>query len=286
MEIIASIAEMQQTSEKIRTAGKSIGFVPTMGCLHKGHMSLVEKSVATCDFTVVSIFINPAQFGENEDLDTYPVDLEKDKRQLESAGVDALFLPTRKAMYPKGYRSFVNVEGITDHLCGKSRPGFFRGVATVVLKLLNIVRPHKAFFGEKDWQQLAVVETMVRDFNLDVAIERLPILREANGLAMSSRNLYLTETEMPSALSLSQALDLAKNKVQNGERSASRIREEIRGFIGKQKGAEIDYVSVCDPENFVEQEEINTTSLIALAARVGKTRLIDNCLVRRAACKE
>lgn len=286
MEIIASISEMQQTSEKIRTTGKSVGFVPTMGCLHAGHMSLVEKSVAICDFTVVSIFINPAQFGENEDLDTYPVDLEKDKRQLESAGVDALFLPTRKTMYPAGFRSFINVEGITDHLCGKSRPGFFRGVATVVLKLLNIVRPHKAFFGEKDWQQLAVVETLVRDFNLDVSIERLPILREANGLAMSSRNLYLTEEEIPSALSLSKALDLAKGKVQNGERSASRIRKEIRSFIEKRKGAEIDYISVCDPENFVEQEEINSTSLIALAVRVGKTRLIDNCLVRRAACKE
>lgn len=286
MKIIASIPEMQQTSEKIRAAGKSVGLVPTMGCLHKGHLSLVEKSVAKCDFTVASIFINPTQFGENEDLDTYPVDLENDKRQLESAGVDALFLPTRLAMYPAGYRSFVNVEGITDHLCGKSRPGFFRGVATVVLKLFNIVKPHKAFFGEKDWQQLAVVEALARDFNLDVAIERLPILREANGLAMSSRNLYLTEAEIPSALCLSQALDLARQKVQNGENSADRIREEIRGFISKQNGAEIDYISVCDPENFVEQEKINTTSLIALAVRVGKTRLIDNCLVRRAVCKE
>jgi len=286
MEIISSLSDMKKKSDEVRSSKKTLGFVPTMGCLHRGHMSLVEASVAACDFTVASIFLNPAQFGQNEDLDTYPGDLEKDKQLLESAAVDALFLPTRESMYPHGYKSFVTVEEITGRLCGKSRPGFFRGVATVVLKLFNIVRPHRAFFGEKDWQQLTVVETMVRDFNLDISIERLPIVREPSGLAMSSRNLYLSEEEVSPALSLSRALNMAKDRVQKGECSTGNIRREIRDLIENEKGIQIDYISICDPENFMEQEEISKTSLIALAVRVGRTRLIDNCIVRRAECRE
>lgn len=277
---------MKQRSGEVRAAGKSIGLVPTMGRLHAGHMSLVQKSLSTCDFTVVSIFINPLQFGPHEDLDTYPVDLAGDQGQLRSSGVDVLFLPGRETLYPPGYQTYVEVEEITRHLCGRSRPGFFKGVATVVLKLFNIVRPHTAFFGEKDWQQLAVVETLVRDLNLDVRIGRLPLVREEDGLALSSRNLYLSKKERPSALILSRALRTAKQRVREGENSARKIREEIREMIENHNGADVDYISVCDPESFVEQDEIQEKSLIALAVRIGKTRLIDNCIVRRPECSE
>jgi pantoate--beta-alanine ligase len=286
MEIFKSITGMQQWSDEIRESHKTIGFVPTMGCLHEGHMSLIRESVSSCDFTVASIFINPTQFGENEDLDQYPVNLEVDQQQLESAGVNVLFLPSRSAMYPKGYKTFVTVEQITDHLCGKSRPGLFRGVATVVLKLFNIVRPHAAFFGNKDWQQATVIETLVRDLNLDVSIKRLPIVRESQGLAKSSRNLYLSAEETTPALSLSRALNAARQRVLNGESSAQKIRQEIREQIERYDKTEIDYISVCDPESFVEQEEIKINSLIALAVRIGKTRLIDNCIVGRVKCSE
>jgi pantoate--beta-alanine ligase len=276
---------MQQWSDRIRKSHKTIGLVPTMGSLHEGHMSLVQQSVATCDFTVVSIFINPTQFGENEDLDSYPQDLEGDRRQLESAGVDVLFLPSQREMYPKGYKTFVSVEGITGHLCGKSRPRLFQGVATVVLKLFNIVRPHTGFFGDKDWQQATVVETLLRDLNVDATIERLPIVRESGGLAKSSRNLYLSNGEKAPALSLSHALERAKQRVQNGESSAEKIRQEIRQEIEKNKEAKVDYISVCDPESFIEHDEIKDQSLIALAVHIGKTRLIDNCIVRRVKCR-
>lgn len=281
MEIIKTIAEMKQWSDRARESHKTIGLVPTMGSLHEGHMSLVQKSVSTCDFTVVSIFINPTQFGKNEDLDQYPQNLAGDQRLLESADVDVLFLPSRRDMYPEGYKTFVTVEGITDHLCGKSRPDLFRGVATVVLKLFNIVRPHTGFFGEKDWQQATVVETLLRDLNMDSSIERLPILRETDGLAKSSRNLYLSEDEMVPALSLSRALEKARQQVQNGELSADIIKQKIRQMIESNKQAQIDYISICDPNSFVEHAEIKDKSLIALAVRIGKTRLIDNCLVRR-----
>ncbi len=286
MEIINTIPEMKLWSDRARESHKTIGLVPTMGSLHEGHMSLVRQSVATCDFTVVSIFINPTQFGKNEDLDKYPKDLESDTNLLESAGVDVVFAPSSAEMYPEGYKTFVTVEGITDHLCGKSRPGFFRGVATVVLKLLTIVRPHTGFFGDKDWQQATVVETLLRDLNVDTTIERLPLLREPSGLAKSSRNFYLSREEMAPALSLSRALDAARQRVQNGEHSADRIKQEIRQTIEANKQARIDYISVCDPENFVELDEIKDKSLIALAVHIGKTRLIDNCLVRRVECKE
>lgn len=286
MEIIESIPEMKRWSERARESHKTIGLVPTMGSLHVGHMSLVQKSVSTCDVTVASIFINPAQFGENEDLDTYPRNIADDRQQLESAGVDVLFLPSRQDMYPEGYKTFVAVEGITRHLCGKSRPGFFRGIATVVLKLFNIVRPHTGFFGDKDWQQATVVETLLRDLNLDATIERLPILRETDGLAKSSRNLYLSKDERTPARSLSEALELARQQIQNGQFSAEIIRQEIRQTIEKNNSAQIDYISICDPESFIEQDEIQDKSLIALAVHIGKTRLIDNCIVRREKCRE
>lgn len=286
MQIIETIPEMKQWSDRIRESHKTIGFVPTMGSLHAGHMSLVQKSLSTCGVTVVSIFVNPTQFGENEDLDQYPKDFEGDRRQLESAGVDVLFLPSQADMYPEGYKTFVSVDDITLHLCGKSRPGFFRGVATVVIKLFNIVRPHTGFFGDKDWQQATVVETLLRDLNIDATIERLPTLREGDGLAKSSRNLYLSKNERTPALSLSRALSLARQQVHNGQFSAEIIRREIRHMIEENKEARVDYISICDPESFIEQEEIKDKSLIALAVHIGKTRLIDNCIVRREKCRE
>ncbi|MEE2986777.1 MAG: pantoate--beta-alanine ligase [Nitrospinota bacterium] len=281
METINTIEEIKKWSANTRAGGKSIGFVPTMGYLHEGHLSLVRKSLASCDRTVVSIFINPAQFRENEDLDIYPVDLEGDQNKLESDGVDVLFFPDREMMYPPGYKTHIEVEEIVDHLCGKSRPVFFRGVATVVLKLFNITRPDKAFFGEKDWQQLTVVETLVRDLNLDVDIVGLPIIRETDQLAMSSRNKYLSQEERRSARSLSRALEAAREKVRHGEHSAEKIRSEIRNRIENEKGTKVDYISICDPQTFVEKNEIGENTLIALAVHIGKARLIDNCIIER-----
>lgn len=281
MEIINTIEDMKQLSRIIRAGGKTIGLAPTMGCLHEGHLSLVRKSLTTCDFTVVSIFINPAQFGENEDLDTYPKDFEGDLRKLEQLGVQAVFLPSREELYPPDYKTYVHVEEITIHLCGKTRPAYFRGMGTIVLKLFMIVQPHTAFFGQKDWQQLVVVETMVRDLNLDVSIVSLPIVRETDGLAMSSRNLYLSQEDRKSALALSRALETAKTLVQKGESSGDKIRSEMRSIITQHPHTNIDYASVYDPQNFVEQDTINGRVLIALAVRVGTTRLIDNCIVEK-----
>jgi len=281
MKIIHSIDEMREQSRQARDAGKVVGFVPTMGCLHAGHLSLVRQSLAVCDFTVAGIFINPTQFGENEDLATYPVDRENDRQALDSLVVDALFLPSREQIYPNGYQTFVSVEEISIRLCGKSRPNFFRGVATVVLKLFNIVQPHIAFFGEKDRQQLRVIQAMVRDLNVPVSVVGLPIIREADGLAMSSRNLYLSPEQRPSALALHKALETAVGLVKSGETSANKIKQTMRQIIDQEKHTEIDYIAVCDTKTFVDKEQIDDEALIALAVRVGKARLIDNCIVER-----
>jgi pantoate--beta-alanine ligase len=279
MQIITTINEMKAWSAKARGESKTLGFVPTMGYLHKGHMSLVHKSLTECDVTIVSSYVNPAQFGPSEDLDTYPSAPEKDRDLLLTAGVDILFRPTAGEIYPKGYKTYVSVEGITAKLCGISRPDFFRGVTTVVLKLFNIVAPDKAYFGEKDWQQLAVIETMVRDLNMDVEIRRMPLLRENDGLAMSSRNRYLDSSERNSALLLSRALKMAQEKTKNGERSANKIRDEIRQIINESPQAKIDYITLCDPENFEEVTDLNGKTLAALAIKVGSARLIDNCIL-------
>ena len=252
-----------------------------MGCLHEGHLSLIKASIAECDFTVVSIFVNPTQFGPNEDFGSYPRVIDSDKRILQSTGVDVLFHPERKDLYPDKFQTFVEVEDKTKYLCGKNRSGFFRGVTTIVLKLFNIVNPHIAFFGEKDWQQLEVVRTMVRDLNLEVTIIGKPIVRENDGLAMSSRNRYLSVEERTTALSLSQALESAQTHIIQGELSAEIICTEIRQMIEKRNKIEIDYISVCDPESFTEQKKINSGTLIAIAVRVGKARLIDNVIIVR-----
>lgn len=282
MNIINTVAAMKEWS---RQARGSIGFVPTMGCLHEGHLNLVRKSKSACDHTVVSIFVNPAQFAPTEDLRSYPVDLQGDREKLEALGISALFLPQNNEIYPDGYKTYVNVEEITSQLCGKSRPTHFKGVATVVLKLFNIVRPQVAFFGEKDWQQLTVIKTMARDLDLDVTIQGVPTSREADGLARSSRNIYLSEAERKSALCLSQSLETARTLIREGESSAAKVRDRIKEIIEKQNHTAIDYIAVCDPRSFVEQEEIGRETLLALAVWVGKARLIDNCLIERDQCK-
>lgn len=259
--------------------GASVGFVPTMGYLHEGHMRLVKQSLSTCDHTVVSIFVNPIQFGPNEDLAIYPHDLEGDIEKLESAGVDVLFQPHRETIYPEGFKTYVQVDGITDHLCGKSRPALFKGVATVVLKLFNIVRPRHVFFGEKDWQQLAVIETMVRDLNLDISVHRVPLVREPDGLAMSSRNRYLSTEDRQKALSLSRSLEDAKEKIRLGTTATNQLKQNIKNRITAESGMQIDYISICDPVSLQEREEVKGRTLIALAVKIGSTRLIDNCIV-------
>ena len=281
MIIINTIEKMREWSGKQRQQARIIGLVPTMGRLHTGHMSLVKKSLETCDTTVASVFVNPLQFGKNEDLDSYPVDLDSDEELLSAAGVDVMFIPTKSALCPKGFKTFVQVEEITDYLCGKSRPDLFRGVATIVLKLFHIVKPQYAFFGEKDWQQLAVIETMVTDLNLDLEIVRGPLVRESNGLAMSSRNHYLTELDRQAAQSMSVALKEAREQIKSGEHSVEKIQAGIRRNIEKNSNTRIDYISLCDPVSFQECEAIGNFTLIALAVHVGKARLIDNCLVRR-----
>ncbi|MGP0567126.1 MULTISPECIES: pantoate--beta-alanine ligase [unclassified Nitrospina] len=286
MEILRTIADMKAWSQRARSAGRSLGLVPTMGALHEGHLSLVQRSLADSDLTVVSIFVNPKQFGPGEDLDTYPANWEADRDLLEPLGVDAVFLPMRDLMYPKGFQTTVTVEGITDHLCGKSRPGFFQGVTTVVLKLFHIVQPDTAYFGEKDRQQLHVIRRMVKDLDLDTEIVGCPIVREADGLAKSSRNQYLSAAQRDTALSLNRALQMARERVEAGETDVALLRREIESVFAPYPDARIDYVSVCDADTFEELEVIHDKALVALAVFVGKARLIDNCLIERVPCKE
>lgn len=275
--VVSTIDEIKKITAAFR--GGTLGLVPTMGYLHDGHMNLVKQSLNKCDHTVVSIFINPRQFSPNEDLDIYPKNLSRDIEKLESIGVDVLFYPNRDTIYPEGFKTNVQVDGITQHLCGKSRPELFKGVATVVLKLFNIVRPQHAFFGEKDWQQLAVIETMTRDLNLDVHIHRVPLIREPDGLAMSSRNSNLSPEERKKALSLSRALNDSKEKVNRGITSSKQLRQNIKSIITAESGTQIDYISICDPISLEEKEEVKGRTLIALAVKIGPARLIDNCII-------
>jgi len=281
MKVLKTLDDMKAWSRKVRQDGQTLGLVPTMGYLHAGHLSLARKSMSVCDRTVVSIFVNPTQFGPNEDLDTYPRNLEADRKELEQLGVDALFLPTGEDMYPEGFQTYVHVEEITNKLCGNSRRELFRGVTTIVLKLFNIVQPHSAFFGEKDRQQLEVIRKMVIDLNLDIEVVGLPIIREPDGLAMSSRNKYLGKAERKTALSLHEALQKAQQWVAQGESSVDTLRSRMRTIIEREGQAQVDYISVCDPKRFEELEEIQGKAMIALAVHVGKARLIDNCLIER-----
>ena len=275
--VVSTIDEIKKLTDSFR--GSTIGLVPTMGYLHNGHMNLVKQSLNKCDHTVVSIFINPRQFSPGEDLDIYPNDLSGDIEKLESIGVDVLFSPNRDTIYPEGFKTNIQVDGITQHLCGKSRPDLFKGVATVVLKLFNIVRPQHAFFGEKDWQQLAVIETMTRDLNIDVHIHRVPLIREPDGLAMSSRNSNLSPEERKKALSLSRSLNDSKEKVNKGITSSKLLRQNIKSIITAESGTQIDYISICDPISLEEKQEVKGRTLIALAVKIGPARLIDNCII-------
>jgi pantoate--beta-alanine ligase len=279
MEIITDINQMQKRAEALRNSGKTIAFVPTMGCLHDGHLALMRAGRELGDVLVVSIFVNPAQFGPKEDFGSYPRDLERDSALCRQVGVDIIFHPAAEAIYPRGFQTHIEVENLSRGLCGDFRPGHFRGVATVVAKLFNIVKPHAAVFGEKDCQQLAVIRRMTADLNLDVQIVGYPTVRETDGLAMSSRNTFLSAAERQSALSLSRSLEQAQQMVREGERAPGRIEQAVRETISREPATEIEYVRVCHPESLSELKWVEDSTLLALAVRVGKTRLIDNRII-------
>ena len=276
MRIVESIKEVRATVKEWKAKGLKVGFVPTMGYLHEGHESLIKKASEENDRVVVSIFVNPIQFGPKEDLSTYPRDLERDSKVCESAGADIIFHPENEEMYFKDFSTFVDMNGLTDGLCGKSRPTHFRGVCTVVTKLFNIVAPDRAYFGEKDAQQLAVIKRMVRDLNIDVEIIGCPIVREKDGLAKSSRNTYLSVEERNAATILNKSLTLAKEKIQAGERDSEVIIKIIQEIINSEKLAKIDYIEVVDSLSMEKVERIEKSVLVAIAVFIGKTRLIDN----------
>lgn len=280
MKIVRNVKEMSSLVRAIKKGGRSIGFVPTMGYLHEGHLSLVNAARRDADVVVMSVFVNPAQFGPEEDFGRYPRDFKRDRRMSREAGVDILFCPSAGQMYPPGYATYVNVERITYGLCGVSRPGHFRGVATVVAKLFGIVKPDIAYFGQKDAQQAAVIRRMVRDLNIDVEIRTMPIVREKDGLAMSSRNRYLSGHERTRALAIYRALKKAGAMVAAGEKDARRIVREMKRVISPDRSFMIEYISIVDPDELTYLRRISGKALIALAARVGKTRLIDNIIVR------
>ncbi|WP_456395657.1 pantoate--beta-alanine ligase [Desulfurobacterium sp.] len=280
MRKIRTVKEMKGLAEAFKRTGKTVGFVPTMGYLHEGHLSLVKKARRENDIVVMSIFVNPTQFGPNEDFEKYPRDEERDSKLAEKEGVDILFLPSVEELYSKPYRTYVEVEEITDALCGAKRPGHFRGVTTIVTKLFNIVKPDRAYFGKKDFQQYKVIEQMVKDLNMDVEIIGCPTVRENDGLAMSSRNVYLSPEERKSALSLYNSLKLAKKLIENGEKKASTIKKEMERFILSHSNVKkIDYIEIVDQDSFKEVELVKKGNLIALAVFVGNTRLIDNWVV-------
>jgi len=280
MRMIKYIREMKEAALALRLSGKSIGFVPTMGYFHEGHLSLMRAARPENDVVVVSLFVNPTQFGPDEDLERYPQDMNRDVEQALGADVDILFVPENKEIYPEGFCTAINVQGLSERLCGESRPGHFQGVATIVNKLFHLVLPHRAYFGLKDFQQTVVVRRMVADLNLDLEIVTLPTVREEDGLAMSSRNSYLSTEERSAAVCLKESLDQALRQIEEGEPSADRVRGSIRERIGREKLARIDYVSVSAPHTLTELSQIEGEVLVALAVYFGKTRLIDNLLIQ------
>ncbi len=279
MKIVTTISEMQSLAESLRREGKRIGFVPTMGFLHEGHVSLMRTARAESDVAVVSIFVNPTQFGPNEDLDRYPRDAEGDRRKCESAGVDILFLPQANEMYPEKPSVFVTVEGVSDILEGAIRPGHFRGVATVVAKLFNIVKPQKAYFGQKDYQQCAVIRRMVAGLNLPVHVSVLPTIREADGLAMSSRNSYLSPDERRTASVLFRALTAARDLFLAGAREPEKLKNKMRAVLQTEPGVSCDYAEAVHPETLEQVSDAAAGTVLLLAVRVGRTRLIDNMIL-------
>lgn len=280
MRIIESIAEMQQAAEGWRCDGKRIGLVPTMGYLHEGHLELMRSLRPQCDVLVISIFVNPAQFAPNEDFERYPRDLERDIRLASAVGVDIGFMPQVAEVYPEGYQTYVTVTEVAAPLCGRSRPIFFRGVATVVAKLFHMVKPHVAVFGEKDFQQLVTVRRMVQDLNMEIEIIGYPTVREADGLAMSSRNAYLTPEQRPKAVRLNQSLRRAQALVQGGEQAGEAILNKVREVLDEDNDVRIDYAELCDPATLQPVTRVEGPTLLALAVHVGVARLIDNAILK------
>ncbi len=276
MQVINTIAEMRKLRRQL---SEPVGFVPTMGYFHEGHLSLVRQARKENPTVVVSIFVNPTQFGPGEDFQDYPRDLNRDLELLEREKVDIVFVPSEEEMYPRGFNSWVDVEKVTERLEGASRPGHFRGVATVCAKLFNIIQPTRAYFGQKDAQQAVVIKKMVADLNMNLEIVVVPTVRESNGLAMSSRNTYLNPEERQAATVLFKALSLARELWQGGEKDADKIRHQMTSLIQKEPLAKIDYVSIADANTLEELQKIDRPAIVFLAVRIGKTRLIDNVIL-------
>jgi len=281
MRLVKTIKEMQSLSEELRKE-KRIGLVPTMGYLHEGHLSLVKMARGLTDVVVVSIFVNPAQFGPKEDFSKYPRDLQRDMKLLEKEHTDIVFFPEDKDMYTEGYSTYIQVKGLEDYLCGKTRAGHFVGVATVVAKLLNIVNPHLAVFGQKDYQQIRVIQRMVKDLNMDIEIIPHPTLREKDGLAMSSRNTYLSPTERERALLIYRAIKKVEEIFKEGQRGAPVLKEKVKRVLSSKNGIEIEYISICNTDTLEEVDQIKDKALLAIACRIGRTRLIDNTILMEA----
>lgn len=279
MRLFKTIEEIRSFINSQRSEGKTIGLVPTMGYLHQGHLSLVHEATRRCDVVVVSIFVNPSQFGPNEDFQSYPRDLQRDAGLVAEAGVDAIFAPEITEMYPAGFSSYVEVTGLTEVLCGASRPGHFRGVTTVVTKLFNIVKPNMAFFGQKDFQQVMVIKRMIADLNMEVQVVEVPIMRESDGLAMSSRNVYLSQEGRAAALVLSRSLGIAKERVAAGIRDINIIKEAVIKEITSEPLANIDYVEILSIPDLKQTDTLEGKVLLALAVRFESTRLIDNIVL-------
>lgn len=276
MRIVHTIAETREFVRRAKAEGETIGLVPTMGYFHEGHLSLMRQARQHNDVVVVSLFVNPAQFGPDEDVRDYPRDLERDARIAADVGVDLMFNPSVEEMYPEGCASYVAVERLTAGLCGASRPGHFRGVSTIVMKLFSIIPADRAYFGQKDYQQLKIIERMVRDLNVPIEIVPVPTVREPDGLAMSSRNSYLSSEERQAALVLRKALDLGQKLLSSGLSNGDRLREQVERFINREPLVRIEYVAVVDPETLEPVGEIRRCAVLALAMCVGRARLIDN----------
>lgn len=279
MKVVKTIAEVREQVKAWKAEGLRVGLVPTMGFLHEGHQSLIIKAVEENDRVVVSDFVNPTQFGPKEDLASYPRDIERDAKLCEEAGADLIFHPEPAEMYAPDYCTFVDMDGLTKGLCGKTRPTHFRGVCSVVAKLFNIVAPDSAYFGQKDAQQLAVIRRMVRDLNFDIRIVACPIIREEDGLAKSSRNTYLNAEERAVAVVLSRALNKGKALIESGEQSAAKVKDVIMEELCKEPLAKVDYVEVVDADSIEAIKELNGNVLVAIAVYIGKTRLIDNIMI-------
>ncbi len=280
MRIIEFVSEMQQLADEWRRQGKRIGFVPTMGFLHEGHLALMGEAKRRADAVAVSVFVNPTQFGPNEDFECYPRDMERDIRLCTEVGVDVIFAPPVPEMYPDGYQTSVEVSKVTTPLCGRTRPGHFRGVTTVVAKLFHCVKPHIAIFGQKDYQQWVAVRRMVRDLNMDIEIVSYPTVRESDGLALSSRNTYLSPAEREIALRLSRSLRAAQELVDRGEIYGEAVLMKVREVLESGGGLRIDYVQLCHPDTLDDVLTVDGCAVLLMAAFIGKTRLIDNCVLR------